>query len=231
MKPRSRIARTVRRSTFRAAGSAWGLFGVLKGATVRNLAIGEGSSVVSTAAAMTAVGAVAGYAYEATIENCENRAAIDIQGGGDNVRESAGGIVGAICANENDSHILSCTNYGKITSKNSVNTKNGATGFSIGGIVGFADASTTTERYNNVVGCVNEGAIDAQATRTAGVVATMNKYTKLESCVNNAAVTCSDVTASNSRVAGIVSAMGGHTYLTSCVNNGKIGRASCRERV
>ena len=30
-----------------AAGSAWGLFGVLKGATVRNLAIGEGSSVVS----------------------------------------------------------------------------------------------------------------------------------------------------------------------------------------
>lgn len=208
-----------------AAGSAWGLFGVLKGATVRNLAIGEGSSVVSTAAAMTAVGAVAGYAYEATIENCENRAAIDIQGGGDNVRESAGGIVGAICANENDSHILSCTNYGKITSKNSVNTKNGATGFSIGGIVGFADASTTTERYNNVVGCVNEGAIDAQATRTAGVVATMNKYTKLESCVNNAAVTCSDVTASNSRVAGIVSAMGGHTYLTSCVNNGTVAFA------
>lgn len=208
-----------------AAGSAWGLFGVLKGATVRNLTIGEGSSVVSTAAAMTAVGAVAGYAYEATIENCENRAAIDIQGGGDNVRESAGGIVGAICANENDSHILSCTNYGKITSKNSVNTKNGATGFSIGGIVGFADASTTTERYNNVVGCVNEGAIDAQATRTAGVVATMNKYTKLESCVNNAAVTCSDVTASNSRVAGIVSAMGGHTYLTSCVNNGTVAFA------
>lgn len=208
-----------------AAGSAWGLFGVLKGATVRNLAIGEGSSVVSTAAAMTAVGAVAGYAYEATIENCENRAAIDIQGGGDNVRESAGGIVGAICANENDSHILSCTNYGKITSKNSVNTKNGATGFSIGGIVGFADASTTTERYNNVVGCVNEGAIDAQATRTAGVVATMNKYTKLENCANNAAVTCSDVTASNSRVAGIVSAMGGHTYLTSCVNNGTVAFA------
>lgn len=208
-----------------AAGSAWGLFGVLKGATVRNLTIGEGSSVVSTAAAMTAVGAVAGYAYEATIENCENRAAIDIQGGGDNVRESAGGIVGAICANENDSHILSCTNYGKITSKNSVNTKNGATGFSIGGIVGFADASTATERYNNVVGCVNEGAIDAQATRTAGVVATMNKYTKLENCANNAAVTCSDVTASNSRVAGIVSAMGGHTYLTSCVNNGTVAFA------
>ena len=139
--------------------------------------------------------------------------------------EIAGGIVGAICANENDSHILSCTNYGKITSKNSVNTKNGATGFSIGGIVGFADASTATERYNNVVGCVNEGAIDAQATRTAGVVATMNKYTKLENCANNAAVTCSDVTASNSRVAGIVSAMGGHTYLTSCVNNGTVAFA------
>lgn len=75
------------------------------------------------------------------------------------------------------------------------------------------------------MGCVNEGAIDAQATRTAGVVATMNKYTKLENCANNAAVTCSDVTASNSRVAGIVSAMGGHTYLTSCVNNGTVAFA------
>ena len=53
----------------------------------------------------------------------------------------------------------------------------------------------------------------------------MNKYTKLENCANNAAVTCSDVTASNSRVAGIVSAMGGHTYLTSCVNNGTVAFA------
>ena len=106
-----------------------------------------------------------------------------------------------------------------------MNTLIGASGVAIGGIVGFADASTTTERYNNVVGCVNEGAIDAQATRTAGVVATMNKYTNLENCANNAAVTCSDVTASNSRVAGIVSAMGGHTYLTSCVNIGTVAFA------
>lgn len=95
-----------------AAGSAWGLFGVLKGATVRNLTIGEGSSVVSTAAAMTAVGAVAGYAYEATIENCENRAAIDIQGGGDNVRESAGGIVCLV--NDDGNAFVGCENYGLV---------------------------------------------------------------------------------------------------------------------
>ena len=162
-----------------AAGSAWGLFGVLKGATVRNLAIGEGSSVVSTAAAMTAVGAVAGYAYEATIENCENRAAIDIQGGGDNVRESAGGIVGAICANENDSHILSCTNYGDLDTQVA----------RASGIVAAAN------RYTEIENCVNEGDnVNAFATVNSARIGNITCITaagsKITNTVNRGNVIC-----------------------------------------
>ncbi|WP_295940749.1 DUF4886 domain-containing protein [uncultured Alistipes sp.] len=205
-----------------ASGSAWGLFGVLNGATVKNVTIGEGSSVVSTAAAMTSVGAVAGYAADALIEQCVNRATFDIAGGADNIREVAGGVVGTICSFETGANVKQCSNFGAFTSRNASNTKNGATGFSIGGVVGFADAHSASTAYNNVVECVNEGAMAVEATRTAGVVATMNKYTKLEGCVNKATVACADVTASNSRVAGIVSAMGGYTYLKQCVNYGEV---------
>lgn len=205
-----------------AAGSAWGLFGVLKGATVRNLTIGEGSSVVSTAAAMTAVGAVAGYAYEATIENCENRAAIDIQGGGDNVRESAGGIVGAICANENDSHILSCTNYGKITSKNSVNTKNGATGFSIGGIVGFSSNKSNTTAVVTIAECTNYGDLDTQVARASGIVAAANRYTEIENCVNEGDNVNAFATVNSARIGNITCITAAGSKITNTVNRGNV---------
>ena len=205
-----------------AAGSAWGLFGVLEGAEVRNVVIGEGSSLTSTAAAMTAMGAVAGYAYDATVENCENHAAIDFAGGSDNVRESIGGVVGATCTAEVDCVVTGCKNYGRISSTNTVNTKNGGTGFSVGGIVGFTDALGTPATRCRVENCVNEGAIEAQATRTAGIVASMNKYSEAKGCTNNAAVVCTDTKASNSRVAGIVSGMGAQTSLVNCVNNGGV---------
>ncbi len=208
-----------------AAGSAWGLFGVLEGAVVRDVVIGEGSSLTSTATAMTAMGAVAGYAYDATVENCENHAAIDFAGGTDNLRESIGGVVGATCTAEVDCVVTGCTNYGRISSINTVNTKNGGTGFSVGGIVGFTDALGTPATLCRVENCVNRGAIEAQATRTAGIVASMNKYSEAKGCTNDAAIVCTDTKASNSRVAGIVSGMGVRTSVVNCVNNGDVSFA------
>ena len=100
------------------------------------------------------------------------------------------------------------------------NTKNGATGLSIGGVIGFTDAKAS--EFNVVKNCVNNGELDVQATRTGGVVATLNKYTKVEDCVNNAKISCSDVTASNSRLGGIASAAGAEVYLTRCINKGDV---------
>lgn len=206
-----------------ASGSAWGLFGVLDGATIRNVHVGSGSSLTSTAAKMTAMGAVAGYAFDSTIENCSNAASLDFDGGTDKIRASIGGIAGGICASESGTIVKGCINYGRLASTNTVNTNNGGSGFSLGGVVGFADAKGTPSASNSVEECTNEGIIDAQATRTAGILATANKYTALKGCVNKGAVTCTDTKATTSRVAGIVSAIGaGNCSVTGCVNRAAV---------
>ncbi len=203
--------------------STWGLFGVLDGATVRNVVLGEGSMVVSTAAAFTTVGGIAGTAADSTVEGCENHASFSIGGGADNIREVSGGIVANLAAIDADSYVAGCTNYGLFTSENTSNTRNGATGFQIGGVVGYANnAVASSPFFAHVVDCVNEGDMRVEATRTAGIIATMNQSVKVERCVNNATVSCTDLVASNSRVGGIASAAGGNTFITSCVNNGTV---------
>lgn len=207
-----------------AAGSASGLFGIVEGGVVKNVIIGEGSSFTSSAAAMSAMAPVVGYAFASSVENCQSHATISFNGGGDNLRTSIGGIVGGMsCSEESDASVKNCINHGKITSTNTVNTKNGGTGISIGGVVGFSDAKgTPAGPLCYIKDCVNNGEMDVQATRTAGIVASMNKFSLAEGCTNNARIACSDTKASNSRVAGIVSGMGTNTNVRKCINKGDI---------
>ncbi len=64
--------------------------------------------------------------------------------------------------------------------------------------------------------------MNVQASRNAGVVATLNKNATVESCKNFADITNTDIKASNTRVAGIVSALNAQTSAINCVNKGKI---------
>lgn len=213
------------------AGTASGLFGILQDASVKNLKIDRSCSFSSSAAGMSAMGAVAGYVYASVIEDCTCDAVLDFDGGSDNVRTSIGGVAGALCCIDGtDALVSGCVFSGRITSVNASNTKNGGTGISIGGIAGFSDALGTPANFCLVSGCTNNGTLDVQATRTAGIIASMNKYSKTENCVNNGAVTCTDVTASNSRVAGIVSGMGTKTSLYGCINNGDVTFAVAGDR-
>lgn len=206
------------------AGSASGLFGIVENGSVKNVTVGEGSAFSSDAAAMSALGSVVGYALATTVDNCKSYATIDFNGGGDNLRTSVGGIVGGMaCSEDADAVVSNCTNYGKITSTNTANTKNGGTGISIGGVVGFSDAlGTPAGPLCYIRNCVNNGELDVQATRTAGIVASMNKFSLADACTNNARIACSDTKASNSRVAGIVSGMGSNANVNACVNKGDI---------
>ncbi|MGN1046528.1 MAG: PL29 family lyase N-terminal domain-containing protein, partial [Candidatus Cryptobacteroides sp.] len=206
------------------AGSAWGLFGVLENAEVKNVNFASSCSFTSEAKAMSALGSVAGYVYASTVSNCSSAAAFSFTGGSENLRTSIGGVVGAMCCTDAvDALVEGCSFSGSMTSTNTANTKNGGTGISIGGIAGFSDAlGTPASGLCRIRDCVNNGTLDVQATRTAGIVATMNKYSRAENCTNNGAVTCSDTKASNSRVAGIVSGMGTSTSIAGCVNNGNI---------
>lgn len=203
------------------SGTAAGLFGVLKDATVKNVNIGSKAVYDGKSAALSFIGGIAGFALDSSIEGCTNNATMAITAATDNIRECLGGIVGQmyVSAEGKTCTVKSCNNAGKISSKNSVNTKNGGTGLSVGGIVGFSDSKTG---FCSVQFCNNKAEISAEATRLAGIVASANAKTKIEDCVNEKKISCADVKASNSRVAGIVSAASTDVVLNRCINRGDI---------
>lgn len=204
------------------AGTTCGLFGVISGATVKDVNIGEGSTLTSSSATMTCGGAVAGAVVNSTVDHCSSLASFDISGGADNVGQRFGGVAGSVySAGEIVAQVVNCTNFGAFKSVNTTNSKNGGTAFSIGGVVGFAESASTALR-TMVKSCDNYGAMNVQASRNAGVVATLNKNATVEGCKNYGEITNTDTKASNTRVAGIVSALNIQTSAINCVNKGNV---------
>ena len=202
-----------------ATGQTAGLFGILNEATVKNVTIGSKVVIKGESADITFLGGVAGYALNSTVDGCTNKASMSVTAATDAVREAVGGIVGQMYTQEGkESYLKNCNNLGTITSTNTVNTNNGASGISLGGIVGFADGTA----YNNIQFCNNKVDISAQATRMGGIVASANAYTKVEDCVNEGNISDTDVKATNSRVGGISSAASTEVYFTRCVNKGNV---------
>lgn len=204
------------------AGTTCGLFGVISGATVKDVNIGEGSAFTSFSAKMTCGGAVAGAVVNSTLDHCSSLASFDISGGADNVGQRFGGVAGSVySAGEIAAQVVNCTNFGAFKSVNKTNSKNGGTAFSIGGVVGFAESASTALR-TMVKSCDNYGAMNVQASRNAGVVATLNKNATVEDCKNYGEITNTDTKATNTRVAGIVSALNIQTSAINCVNKGNV---------
>ena len=204
------------------AGTTCGLFGVISGATVKDVNIGEGSAFISSSAKMTCGGAVAGAVVNSTLDHCSSLASFDISGGAENVGQRFGGVAGSVySAGEIAAQVVNCTNFGPFKSVNKTNSKNGGTAFSIGGVVGFAESASTALRAM-VKSCDNYGAMNVQASRNAGVVATLNKNATVEDCKNYGEITNTDTKATNTRVAGIVSALNIQTSAINCVNKGNV---------
>ena len=202
------------------AGYAAGLFGILSGATVRNVVIGPKAVLEGQSAAMSFIGGVAGFALNSTVEGCTNKASLSLTAAKDAVRECLAGIVGEMYTGEGDfaSYVKDCVNEGTITSRNSVNANNGGNGLSVAGIVGFSDG----KNFGYIQNCTNKVAIAAEATRLAGIVASANAKTKVEDCVNEGKISGSDVKASNSRIGGICSAGSTDDVFTRCINRGDV---------
>ncbi len=202
------------------AGYAAGLFGILNGATVKNVVIGPKAVFDGKSTWMSFIGGVAGFALNSTIEGCTNKATMSLTAAKDATRECLAGIVGEMYTAEGDfaSYVKNCVNEGSITSTNSVNTNNGGNGLSVAGIVGFSDG----KNFNFIQNCTNKVAIAAEATRLAGIVASANAKTKVEDCVNEGKISGLDVKASNSRIGGICSAGSTDDVFTRCINRGDI---------
>lgn len=203
------------------AGQTAGLFGILNGATVKNVVIGPKAVLEGKSAAITFIGGVAGFALNSTIEGCTNKATLSLTAAKDATRECLAGIVGEMYTAEGEafaSYVKNCFNEGTITSVNSVNANNGGNGLSVAGIVGFSDG----KNFNYIQNCTNKAAIAAEATRLAGIVASANAKTKVEDCVNEGKISGKDVKASNSRIGGICSAGSTDDVFTRCINRGDI---------
>ena len=201
-----------------------GLFGAVSQATVKNLVIGDKVVIKneSTTGFVTMGGAV-GFASESTLENIDSKAKLQSNAGKNDVRLVIGGAVGTLFASaEAASLAKNIQGHATFEVLNTVNTKNGATGIQLGGVIGFVDGKDFANFPAKVENATNYSSFSVQATRTGGVIGTMNSQCIAEGCVNNGNITCTDVTATNSRVAGIVSAMGTNTALKNCINYGDI---------
>ena len=200
-----------------------GLFGVVKGATLKNLTIGDKAVLkTSSNSGFVTLGAVVGFASESTLSNLDSYAKLINDAGKDNVRMVIGGTVGSMFSNTASCTATDLKGHASFDVVNNVNTKNGGTGFIVGGVVGWTEGVDYANAPTLVKGCVNYSSFSVQATRTGGVIGTMNTGSHAEDCVNYGNISCTDVKASNSRAAGIVSAMGTKTTIKGCVNYGDI---------
>ena len=121
---------TIKGLSINAATANQGLFGIINGATVKNLNV-EGS----VASSNNYVGGIVGKVQQGTIENCSFRGTVTTTKSGG----YAGGITGTTVAQT--TQISGCVNTGSIT------------GGTAGGIVGYA-------KYTTIESCYNTGAIN-----------------------------------------------------------------------
>ena len=121
---------TIKGLKINSEASNQGLFGVINGATVKNLNV-EGNVTSSN----NYVGGIVGKVQQGTIENCSFRGTVTTTKSGG----YAGGITGTTVAQT--TQISGCVNTGSIT------------GGTAGGIVGYA-------KYTTIESCYNTGAIN-----------------------------------------------------------------------
>lgn len=145
-----------------ADGFGAGLFGLLDGATVRNVTIDSGEISNSADCAGAICGVMVG---ESVIENCHNTGAtISAKG-------AAGGIVGRAYGASNT--ITGCTNSAQVSGTQKV-----------GGIVGITGTNGTTLIDN----CNNSGSVSGGNAGVGGIAGYVGQPTTVKNCTNTGTV-------------------------------------------
>ena len=203
--------------------TVYGLFGILDGATVKNLTIGapDGDSGELTfhAADTLDAGVVAGAVMSSTIENCVNYIPMYVKGNSVNSRRTTmAAFAGFVYADETTGCTLrNLTNYGSIRVEGDANVTNGAGSVMGAGIAGLTNGITGTTARNTVYNCVNYGEMTSSVPRTSGIVAAINQYTDVELCKNYGNQTNSN---SGTRVGMISAIIGNYCTLKDTENHG-----------
>ena len=206
-----------------AEDRVYGLFGILDGATVKNLTIGaaegDASELTFHAADTLDAGVFAGVMMASAMENCVNYAPMYVKGNSTNTRRTTmAAFAGFVYANETTGSTLkNLVNYGSIKADGDANTTNGAASVMAAGIAGITNGTTTTTTRNVVYNCVNHGNMTSSVPRTSGIIAAVNQYTDVELCKNYGDQTNSN---SGTRVGMITATMSNYTTLKDCENHG-----------
>ena len=205
------------------ANVAAGLFGCVSGATIKDLTVGENVTIKTSATGFATLGGVVGFAGESTLEGLDSKAKLVNDGGADNVRLVIGGTIGTMFSSATKACTASdISGHASFDVSNTVNTKNGATGFIVGGVIGYMDGKDYDAACTTATDIVNYSSFTVQATRTAGCIGTINTCSHAEGCINHGNIVCTDTKASNSRPSGITAAMGAKTTIKGCINYGDI---------
>ncbi|RHR46970.1 hypothetical protein DWX14_01395 [Clostridiaceae bacterium AF18-31LB] len=175
-----------------------GLFGYVKGGTIKNLTV-DGTVSTSTSSSAYAAGIV-GYGSPVTMENCVNRADVTATANG-----SVAGVVA--CTGSTGSSINGCSNQGEICGN----------GGYIGGIVGSGSSSGTT-----IKNCLNSGSITSTKESGSypycigGIAGNISGATSVIERSGNTG----DISSTIKRTGGIAGGVSG--TVKSCFNTGKI---------
>ena len=205
--------------------NAWGMFGALtEGAIVENIVFDKSCSLTVSAKKGSDTGVLAGLVYNSTVRNIENRASMSISSeasSGDNIRLTMG-IIGFAFASDSDTRIENVKNYGDIKAESAGNTKSGATGVHIGGILGFGSILNNGTHFNYMTECDNYGNLDTKVGRASGIVGTANRGTVLSKCTNYGDNVNSFATSGNARIGNITCLTGTGSKMTEVVNRGDL---------
>lgn len=170
-----------------AETEAYGLFGGLEEATVKNLvlgATGDKITIIGSTSKVIAVGALTGHAINSTITGITNNVSVllaskDATVLGDNpngVLMMLGGIAGTATApmvvGAADAQVK---NYGEVATGKISNEGNGGTGMTVGGIVAYTVAVDGVDL--NMSYCYNYGGVSAPTGRGGGLVGTVGGAT------------------------------------------------------
>ena len=202
-----------------AENQTFGLFGVLDGATVKDLNIE--TDLVISADAQADAGVLVGTAISSTIQNVKVSGKLTSAGNAtDNKRFALGGLAGFVFNTApGTSLIKDCTINLVVNASNGSNTKNGATAAMYGGIAGFVTSSQDNDSANDIQNCVNNGEITAALARCSGIVATANYGGHFKDCTNNANQVN---TFANGRIGNVISVLYKNAVAEGLVNNGNL---------
>lgn len=211
-------------TTNSTAGGAFGLFGILNGATVKNLVMGAATSDQSmftvAPSDVTDAGVIAGLCNQSQVSDCVNY--IPMLYDGTCTKRVTMAMVGFVFCNDTPSRLANLVNRAEITAKGSGNTTAGATAIHAAGIAGFSTNDVDSKVCNSISYCDNYGQMTSLTARTSGIVAAANRYTSFESCTNHGNQLNSFPTLGGGRLGNITCITGTGCTLNECVNRGNL---------